>query len=88
MSFSASKEELIEASMKAIKDRATAVGSPLSDEDAQALSGLMAGGDVTTITEEKYNAVMAQIQVATKEQLEMMLGMAKMMAAASQAQVE
>ena len=73
------KEKLITDSMKAIKQRCIDLDSPLADDDALALSALMAGGDVASINETKYNAIMAQVAVASVAQLNMMLGMAKKM---------
>lgn len=73
------KEKLIADSMKAIKQRCIDLDSPLADDDALALSALMAGGDVAEINETKYNAIMAQVAVASVAQLNMMLGMAKKM---------
>ena len=75
------KEKLIADSMKAIKQRCIDLDSPLADDDALALSALMAGagGDVASINETKYNAIMAQVAVTSIAQLNVMLGMAKQM---------
>ena len=75
--FSLNKEELVAAAMEAIKNRCVELQHPLSDEDAQSLSALMTGGDVTDIDETKYNAILAQVAVATKDQLDMMLSISK-----------
>jgi hypothetical protein len=71
------KEQQVAATMEAIKNRCVELQHPLSDEDAQSLSALMTGGDVTDISETKYNAILAQVAVATKDQLDMMVTMSK-----------
>ena len=75
--FNLNKEQLVAAAMEAIKNRCVELQHPLSDEDAQSLSALMTGGDVTDIDETKYNAILAQVAVATKDQLDMMLSISK-----------
>ena len=64
-----------------MKARAAALEAPLSDEDAEALATLVNGGDMEgDVTEDKYDAMMAQISALEKPQLDQMVAMSKMMA--------
>ena len=79
-SFAMSTEDLAAATLDAVKARAIALEAPMSDEDAAGLATLVNGGDISgAVTEDKYDAIMQQINAMTKEQLGQMLMMAKMM---------
>ena len=88
-------EELATATLEAVKARAVALEAPLPDEEAASLAQLINSarsgelGDIeAAVTEEKYEAMLVQINAMTKEQLGQMLTMVRMMGGMLQAAEE
>ena len=88
-------EELATATLEAVKARAVALEAPLPDEEAASLAQLINSarsgdlGDIeAAVTEEKYEAMLVQINAMTKEQLGQMLTMVRLMGGMLQAAEE
>ena len=88
-------DELATATLDAVKARAVALEAPLRDEEAASLAQLINSarsgelGDIEAlVTEEKYEAMLVQINAMTNEQLGQMLSMVKMMGGILQAAEE
>ena len=88
-------DELATATLDAVKARAVALEAPLLDEEAASLAQLINSarsgelGDIEAlVTEEKYEAMLVQINAMTNEQLGQMLSMVKMMGGMLQAAEE
>ena len=88
-------DELATATLDAVKARAVALEAPLRDEEAASLAQLINSarsgelGDIEAlVTEEKYEAMLVQINAMTNEQLGQMLSMVKMMGGMLQAAEE
>ena len=88
-------EELATATLEAVKARAVALEAPLPDEEAASLAQLINSarsgelGDIeAAVTEEKYEAMLVQINAMTKEQLGQMLTMVRYMGGMLQAAEE
>jgi hypothetical protein len=93
--FTMTTDELATATLDAVKARAVALEAPLRDEEAASLAQLINSarsgelGDIEAlVTEEKYEAMLVQINAMTNEQLGQMLSMVKMMGGILQAAEE
>ena len=93
--FTMTTDELATATLDAVKARAVALEAPLRDEEAASLAQLINSarsgelGDIEAlVTEEKYEAMLVQINAMTNEQLGQMLSMVKMMGGMLQAAEE
>lgn len=73
-------DDLATATLNAVKARAIVLAAPICDEDAAGLAKLVNGGDISgEVTEEKFEAMMKQINAMTKEQLGQLVAMTKVM---------
>mmetsp|Transcript_65204 Transcript_65204/g.76610 ORF Transcript_65204/g.76610 Transcript_65204/m.76610 type:complete len:234 (+) Transcript_65204:260-961(+) len=76
--FAMTKDQLGTATLDALKARAIELDSPLSDEDAVLLGGMITEESADFgVTEKAFNFNMAQFKAITKEQFDRMLMMAK-----------